>query len=119
MSTTGNALQQSTTFSHSASRLISLRTNIAADAVLIGLECRPIQIPRVMLFNEHRPLLHVQATDSFLHHPGLIDILLRSTLAVNVCAGVRRIGEHLMDRAVCRRNPLDSRSPRVLLGGKA
>src|SRR5206468_4468576 len=115
VSTTGDALQQSTAFSHGSSRLVSFGTGVAPDTYWIGLERRPIQKPKVMIMEQDRPFLYGQAAASLPHDTLFIDIFLRAALSIHIGTGVNRIGEHLMDGPVGRHSPLDICSPSVLL----
>src|SRR5438093_11858172 len=64
VSTNGDALQQSTAFSHGSSRLVSFGTGVAPNTYCIGLDRRPIQKPNVMMTKQDRRFAHRQASAS-------------------------------------------------------
>ena len=74
VSASGDALQQSTAFSHSASGLMRFGMNIAVDARLVSFKRRPVDEARVMAGHQHHPFLHRQAADSLSHNALFIDI---------------------------------------------
>src|SRR5437879_1553375 len=96
MATSSDALQQRRSLSHRSSRLMRLRTCVAIEPRLIGLEGDPIDEARMMVRNEDRPLVHGEMTHAFLDHALFIDVTLAPALAISVSASIHRIGQ---DRA--------------------
>ena len=81
--------------------------NIAVDAGLVGLEGGPIDVAGMMLGKQDRPLGHGQMTSASAESALLIDVPFMTTSSVEISASIHRIGEYVMDRSVCRRDPTD------------
>ena len=93
----GYALQQCGAFPHSASGLMSPWPRVLPQALLVGLERRPVDVAGVMIADKDGPFGARTLFGSFAHAPALIDVreLLRS--AIHVDAGIERVGQNLMD----------------------
>ena len=72
--------------------------------VLVG---RPVDIARVVVGDQHRPLRARYSTHTLAHHTVFVDDAFLPRFAVRVGAGIGRIGEYLMNRMIRRRNPAD------------
>ena len=81
--------------------------NIAVDAGLVGLEGGPIDIAGMMLGKKDRPLGHGKMTSAPPEPSLFVDIPFITTPSVDVSASIHRIGEHMMNPGVGRRDPTD------------
>ena len=107
LSTPRQALQQGRAFSHRASGLVRLGTNVRVDAGLVGLERGPIAVAGMMLAKEHRPLRYGQMTSAPSEPSLFVDIAFMTTPSVDVSASIHRMGEHIMNRGVSGSDPTD------------
>ncbi len=104
----GDALQQRASFSdRAAPRRMRSRPRVAADAGEVILVGRPVDIARVVVGDQHRPLRARYSTHTLSHHTVFVDDAFLPRFAVRVGAGIGRIGEYLMNRMIRRRNPAD------------
>src|SRR5262252_2225800 len=79
-----------------------------------GIQMRlPIHKTGMMIRNQHGPLRARQPPHALTHVAGLVHETFLVRLAVGVCAGVRGIGQHVVDGGVGRYHPADlaERSP--------
>src|SRR5437773_1219641 len=86
---------------------MGLRTRVAVETRLIGLEGRPIDEAGMVLRDENGPLRNRKMTHSFLDGAVFIDVAFGAALAVGVSASIHRIGKDVVDGSVGRRDPTD------------
>ena len=108
MAARGDALQQRASFSDGAApRGMRSRSRVGRDAGEVVLVGRPVDIARVVVGDQHRPLRARHSTHTLARHTVFVDDALLPRLAVRVGAGIGRIGEYLVNRMIRRRNPAD------------
>ena len=107
VSARGDTLQQCGSFSDGTPRRMRLRPCVAGDASQILFVRGPVDVARVVLGDQHRPLRAGQSTHALAHDAVLVDMAFLSRSAERVGAGVGRIREHLVDGMVRRRYPAD------------
>jgi hypothetical protein len=80
-------------------------TNVVREAVLVGLEGRPVDEAAMMVADKDGPFGAWAQFDALAQAPAVIDVtaLLRSAIRVNT--SVERVGEDLMDLGVRGRDP--------------
>src|SRR5215467_2438291 len=101
MATAGQPLQKGAAFPHSAARLVRSRPCIAGDAFLVCLIGLPVNEARMMIRDQHLPFGAREVSHAFLAPAGGIEDDLVAGSAIDVSAGVDRVGEHLVDGSVC------------------
>src|SRR5215472_16310657 len=80
---------------------------IAGDAFLVCLIGLPVNEARMMLRDQHLPFGARQVSHALLAPAGGIEDDLVAGSAIDVSAGIDRVGEHLVDGGVARLDPLD------------
>src|SRR5205814_557532 len=108
----GQALQQRGAFPRRAgARLVVLRADVGADAVLVGLVGVPVDEPGVVIGDEDLPLVLAQPTfpDPQVAVGG--DVALPACAAEDVRAGVAGMGQGGVHRVVGGLDPGDLREP--------
>src|SRR5262245_64356453 len=104
---TGQALQESSAFSHGATNLVRSWSGVFGDAcqvVLIGL---PIDEPGMMLLYEHLPFGTRKTSRALLARARRIQRRLLARFAIGVGAGIDGVGEHMVDSRVARIDPAE------------
>ena len=107
MPTTGQALQQRRTLSHSASALMGPGTGVGTEPCLVGQERRPIDKAGMVFRDKDSPLVDGQAAGPFPDSAVCIDVALASRFTVGVSASIHRIGQDVVDCGVGGRGPAD------------
>jgi len=99
------ALEQRGAFSQRASPLVWSRTSAAIEPSLIALEGGPVNVTRMVLREENRPLLEGEMTRPFLDRSVFIEVARATSLAARVRASVHRIGDDAVGGGVGRGDP--------------
>ena len=73
------------------------RTGVGADPLLVGQVRLPGDVARMVVRNEHRPLVARKLAGSLAHTARRIQVAFLTRLAVRVGTGVDRVGEHVVD----------------------
>src|SRR5499433_2984994 len=107
MATAGQPLQKCAAFPHSAAGLVRSRPCIAGDAFLVCLIGLPVNKARMMIRDQHLPFGAWEVSHAFLAPAGGIEDDVVAGSAIDVSAGVDRVGEHLVDGGVARLDPSD------------
>src|SRR5437870_7889048 len=84
----GESLEQCRSLTHGATRLVTARTGVGPNTLLVGQVALPGDVARMMVRNEHAPLATREMARALAHPPGPIQVALLTCLAVRVGAGV-------------------------------
>jgi hypothetical protein len=104
----GQALQQGAALADRAGAgLVRLRSGIATNADLVGLEGIPVDEPAMVLDDEDLPFTLRQLVSAHPDRPVGIDAALLAGATERVGARVGGVGEHVVHRAVGRLDPGD------------
>jgi hypothetical protein len=105
----GQPLKQGAAFPHRAASLMGTGPGVLPQPGLIGFIGLPVDVARVMLADEHRPLLAGQLAHPLADVPRLVHIALLAALAIGISARIHRVGEHLVDGVVGGAHPANLR----------
>src|SRR6201987_177022 len=108
----GEALQQCRSLSHRAPSLMRLRPGVGIQPCLVGLKGNPIDEARMMILDEHRPLIHGQMPNAFSDSAVFINVAFVPGLAVGVSASIHRIGQDLVECVVGGSHPTSPNPPK-------
>ena len=103
----GDALQQRSAFADSSTAAVWSRPRVAGNALEYRLVGLPVDVAGVMIVDQDVPLRSGQLAAAGPHRTGGIDMAFAPCLPVHVGTGIDRIGQHLVDRGVRRRDPGD------------
>src|SRR5918996_1277464 len=102
----GQPLQQGGSFpQRAAAGLMGSRGGVGADAGLVGLVGRPVDVAGMLVHDQHLPVRPAQDTGSGPHAAVVIDAAFSAGAAIDIGASVGRVREHPVDRRVGRRDP--------------
>jgi hypothetical protein len=87
--------------------LVRHRMDVGADADLVGLVGVPVEVPAMVIFDEHLPLALRQLTAADAHLAVLTEVALLAGLAEHVGARIGGMGEHGVHRVIGRLDPGD------------